>query len=202
MVTHQTKNVNMIIIILVWHSLPPDETSTVDFLLTLDTRCVQRSSPQWRPLPRRPRRWRRQQQRVPQRAGLSWRDTKSESTRGCTAAPSAIRSSRTAATSTDTSDLMVRGDLKRVSNYFKWRKMKSIRWATLYILYVIWSMLTFLIEITAFRNDVINGVIYTRWWRMIGWPEDVDHVSNLTGCKSKCFTSLYDAKMISFKSCQ
>lgn len=99
--------------------LPPDAASTVDFSLTLDSWCVQKRSPRRRAQSRQPQRQQQQQQqqraaacRALQTAGLSWRDTKPESTRGCTAAPSATRSSRTAATSTDTSDLTVRGHLK------------------------------------------------------------------------------------------
>lgn len=88
----------------------------VDFSLTLASWYVQMWSPRCRARSRWP--WsqrRRRQQRAAacwalQTAGLSWRDTKPESTRGCTAAPSATRSSRTAATLTDTSDHMVRGD--------------------------------------------------------------------------------------------
>lgn len=96
--------------VIVWSLLPSDAASIEDFSLTLGFWCVQMSSPQWRPQSQWPQsqQWRQQQQRALQTVGLSWRDTKLESTRGFTAAPFATRSSRIAATWTDTSDLMVR----------------------------------------------------------------------------------------------
>lgn len=96
-----------------WTPLPLVATSNMDLSLTLDCWCVQIWSPRQRAQSRWPQR--QQQQRAVAcwallKARRSWRDTKPESTRGCTAAPSATRSSRTAATWTDTSAHMVRKD--------------------------------------------------------------------------------------------